>query len=667
MTLSGSYTQGFTNNGAFRLRVEWSAVQDINGNYSNVSANLYLDSLQSWASVYDGTNSTCAITINGNRKTFSNTSTINGNQSKWLGAHGVTVYHNADGSKWFDIYAEHNFDITWNGAYVGNVGVYGSDWLNTIPRATTPTLSNYNPLMGETITINLPRASSSFTHYVYHDFWAGTWTQANNEVITGTTFSWTVPLKDYAVRIPNAESGAGRIQVDTWNGGTYIGSKIVNFTAHVPASVLPTVSAEQVTHVETVAGLAAKFNAYVQLKSKIRATVAGTGAMIDGTAVSTIASYKIEMNGQIFNVADATSEILRNPGNQNIVFTVTDSRGRTASRTVTISALAYSPPVLSILKASRCDADGTLNDEGEYAKVTIGATLSSVSNLNDKTFTISKKTVTTEIWIDENIPSGAYAIETDVIISGISGNNAWDIKFTVADYFSSASKTMQLSTAFSLIDYFNGGKGLAFGKVAEKEGFENDLKTWFTGGIETVALPTGDGTLLYWQDVPGGYYHAVIGSVAGQPSPSGLIQVIRYETDFSAIWHDLTSRNVYRLYGSAAAINGWTLISGAPVTFAPPLLNSWVNYGDGFAAAEYWKDSDNVVHITGLIKDGGVADGTVIFTLPVGFRPGLKELFPSTLSSGTGRIDVNDNGNVVVKIASATYTSLAGISFLAKN
>ena len=669
MALSGSFTQGFSNNGAFRLRVEWSATQNINENYSTVTAHLYIDSLQSWASVYDATSSSTSLSINGNTKYFSNNSTINAWQSKWMGSHTVTVYHTNDGSKWFDIYATHNFDITWNGSYIGVVDVYGSAWLNTIPRASVPTVATTGIQYGDNIHVNLNRASEEFTHYVSIDI-------GNVKTDIGTmdrhtnSFDFVLPL-DWCARIPTLNSNSGKFTVHTYNGnGGYIGTNEVWFTATVPASVVPTISAEQVTHVESVEGLASKFNAYVQSKSKIRATAAGTGAFVGGVQCSSIVGHKIEMNGQIFNSNDATSEVLNVAGSQTIKYTVTDSRGRTASRTVTISALPYSPPVLSLLKASRCDADGTPNDEGECAKVTIGAAVSAVNNLNDKIFTISKKTVTSEIWTNQDIASASYTIETDVIISDISGNNAWDIKFTVTDYFSTddkVSKTMQLSTAFSLIDYFNGGKGLAFGKVAEKEGFENNLKTWFTGGIETIALPPGDGTLLYWQDVPGGFYHAVLGSVAGQPSPSGVVHVIRNETYFSALWCDLTSRNVYRLYGSTAAINGWTLISGEPVTYAPTLLNSWVNYGDGFATVEYWKDADKVVHISGLIKDGGTADGTVIFTLPAGFRPGLKELFPSTLSSGTGRIDVNDNGNVVAKIVSAAYTSLSGISFLAKN
>ena len=666
MALSGTLTKGFTNNGAFRLRLVWSATQDISGNYSTVWADLYIDSLQSWASVYDGTSSACNININGNNKSFSNTSTLNGNQSKKLGSHSATIYHNADGTKQFTISASHNFDITWNGAYVGNVSVSGNASLNTIPRATTPTLSNSNPTMGDTITISLPRASTSFTHYVFHDFWAGTWTQINTTAV-GTSLSWTVPLKEYAQRMQNAEKGGGRIQVDTYNGGTFIGSKIVNFTATVPASVVPTISAEQVTHAETVAGLATKFANYVQGKSKIRATVAGTGAMVEGVSVSTITGYKIQMNGQTYNTHDATSFELVNAGAQDIIYTVTDSRGRTASRTVSISPLAYKPPILSVLGASRCEADGTPNDEGEFAKVTIGATISELSNLNDKTFTVSKKPVTSEIWTNQNVPSTTYTIATTIIIDGISGNNAWDIKFSVQDYFSTASKTMQLSTAFSLIDYFNGGKGLAFGKVAEKDGFENHLKTWFTGGIEAIPLPSGDGSLAYWQTVKGGYYYATLGFVNGQPTPSGLIQVIRLGTDFSVLWNDLTSQKVYRLYGSDTIINGWNLISGVPVTFIPTLLNNWLHFDTGFVKASYWKDSDNMVHIRGLIRNGATSSGTIIFTLPVGYRPSYREIFTVNIDGGSGRIDVLADGSVMLQIASAGYTSLSGISFLAEN
>ena len=682
MALSGTFTKGFTNNGAFRLRLEWSATQDISGNYSTVWADLFIDSLQSWASVSDATSSACAITINGSTKTFYNTSTLSGYGSKKLGSHGVVVYHNADGTKQFTISASHNFDITWNGAYVGNVSVSGSAWLNTIPRATTPTLSNSNPTMGDTITINLPRASDSFTHYIFHDFLAGTWTQINATAV-GTSLNWTVPLKDYALRIPNAEKGGGRIQVDTYNGGTFIGSKIVNFTAKVPASVVPTISAGQVTHAETVTGLATKFANYVQGKSKIRATVAGTGAMVDGVSVSTITGYKIQMNGQTFNTNDATSSEVLNAGTQNIIYTVTDSRGRTASRTVNISPLAYKPPILSVLSASRCEADGTPNDEGEFAKVTIGATLSALNNLNDKIFTLSKKPVTSETWTNQNVPSATYTIATTMIIDGISGNNAWDIKLSVQDYFYTGdviSKTMRLSTAFSLIDYFNGGKGLAFGKVAEKDGFENNLKTWFRGGIEAIPLPSGDNGLAYWQALKGGFYKLADGTLSGQPTPWGAVNVYRTVTDGIAECISYTTAERWYLRFTASSVGSWVKVQNEIPKmdiFQPTLRAGMRHYtqvaGGGYNYIKYYKTYDGMVGMTGLlyIEPGYRTHGVVICQLPAGYRPAGTVIYNqrSDSSAENSRIEIHGGGEVIFASPSnsASWVSFGGIQFPAEN
>ena len=679
MALSGTFTKGFTNNGAFRLRLEWSATQDISGNYSTVWADLFIDSLQSWASVSDATSSACAITINGSTKTFYNTSTLSGYGSKKLGSHGVVVYHNADGTKQFTISASHNFDITWNGAYVGNVSVSGSAWLNTIPRATTPTLSNSNPTMGDTITINLPRASDSFTHYIFHDFLAGTWTQINATAV-GTSLNWTVPLKDYALRIPNAEKGGGRIQVDTFNGGTFIGSKIVNFTAKVPASVVPTISAGQVTHAETVTGLATKFANYVQGKSKIRATVAGTGAIIDGVSVSSIVGYKIQMNGQTYNTKDATSSELLNAGAQNIIFTVTDSRGRSASRTVTISPLAYKSPILSVLSASRCNSDGTANDDGSYVKATIGASIANVNNLNDKIFKVSKKPVASGTWTDQTIASGTWTISTFTILSAIDGNFAWDIKFTVQDYFTTISKTVQVSTAFSLVDYFNGGKGLAFGKVAEKEGFENNLKTYFTGGIEAIPLPSGDNGLAYWQALKGGFYKLSGGTLSGQPTPWGSVNVYRTVTDGIAECISYTTAERWYLRFSASGVSSWVKVQNEIPKmdiFQPTLRAGMRHYqdklGGGFNRVKFYKTYDGMVGMTGLlyIEPAYRTQGVVICQLPAGYRPAGTVIYNQRSDSPVenSKIEIHGTGEIIFASPSnsASWISFGGIQFPAEN
>lgn len=55
--------------------------------------------------------------------------------------------------------------------------------------------------------------------------------------------------------------------------------------------------------------------------------------------------------------------------------------------------------------------------------------------------------------------------------------------------------------------------------------------------------------------------------------------------------------------------------------FAPTLLNSWVLNDAANFPVRYSKNAEGVVRITGEIKDGVRTPGTIIFTLPDGFRP----------------------------------------------
>jgi hypothetical protein len=109
---------------------------------------------------------------------------------------------------------------------------------------------------------------------------------------------------------------------------------------------------------------------------------------------------------------------------------------------------------------------------------------------------------------------------------------------------------------------------------------------------------------------------------------------------------------------------------------APSLLNGWVNYGGNYLPASYWKDKNGVVHLSGLIKNGTTAAGTTLFVLPAGYRPAGVEIHinhsPNYVSGQRQfdfvRIDVYHDGNVVLQtVASASWISLAGISFKAEN
>jgi len=87
-------------------------------------------------------------------------------------------------------------------------------------------------------------------------------------------------------------------------------------------------------------------------------------------------------------------------------------------------------------------------------------------------------------------------------------------------------------------------------------------------------------------------------------------------------------------YGLGGGPTAW-----AGVTFQ----NSWTNYGSSYQNAQYRKLGD-VVQARGAVKSGTV--GTVIFTLPAGFRPPAKTVFPADLNGAYGRLEVGTDGTV---------------------
>ena len=75
----------------------------------------------------------------------------------------------------------------------------------------------------------------------------------------------------------------------------------------------------------------------------------------------------------------------------------------------------------------------------------------------------------------------------------------------------------------------------------------------------------------------------------------------------------------------------------------PAFENSWFNKGDPYAAVAFCKDTAGFIHLFGR-SIGGIAD-TVIFTLPVDYRPGKYQEYP-VRSNGTYGIAIDTDGTV---------------------
>lgn len=95
--------------------------------------------------------------------------------------------------------------------------------------------------------------------------------------------------------------------------------------------------------------------------------------------------------------------------------------------------------------------------------------------------------------------------------------------------------------------------------------------------------------------------------------------------------------------------------------------DGWTNYGERYNPAAYFKDSMGIVHLRGLVKNGGLGYDKTIFTLPVGYRPEHRQLFVNCRhDQASGRADVETDGRVIPISGSSTWFSLDGLTFRAK-
>ncbi len=496
MADSGTITQAIRT--GYQLRITWSVgSQSVANNTSSVTAKVQLVSTGSSYTINSSASKSGSLTINGTKYTFTFTAALSGNQTKTIFTKTVTVAHNADGTKTCAFSATAGINVTLSGTYYGNVTASGSGTFDTIARASTISSVTSSVAINGTneVTVNITRAASSFTHTVVFSF--GSYSKTTTGV--GTSTSYAIPTS-WINAMPSATTGTAKVTVTTYSGSTKIGSAVSkNFTVTVPSSVVPTISG--VTISEAVSGLAAQFGGYVQGKSKLAVKITAAGAYS-----STIKSYKTTIQGASFTAASFTSGVLAKSGSSTITITVTDSRGRTASTTRSLTVIAYAAPKILSFQGFRCLQDGTENYEGTFISAAINFSISPVGNKNTAAYTLEYKLQTATTWTA--LTSGSVYAFNDSIVSasGLFGqDNSFDIRLSVTDYFTTVRSTFEIPTAFTLIDYNASGHGIAFGKVSEiSEGMEIDLpmsiyKYIYMGGIKK----TDEEKDIYFQTTDG--------------------------------------------------------------------------------------------------------------------------------------------------------------------
>lgn len=451
------------------LKFNWVQVaQSTANNYTTINWSLQLVS-GSAGQIISSAQKSWSVNVNGTAYSGKNSVAIGNNATVTLASGQTTITHNSDGSKSFSYSFSQEFGITFAGASIGTKSGSGTGTLNIIPRATTPTLSTTSADMGTAIVISTPRASADFTHDLAYSFAGGAYIAIATGVATQQT--WTIPLS-LANSIPNTTNGTVTIRCITKNGGTEIGTKTALLTAKVPATVVPSISS--VTHAEANTGTVVGIGAYVQSKSKVKVTITASGA-----SGSTIKSYTSTFEGKNYAGASFTTDTVNSGGTRNIVTTVTDSRGRTATKTTSLSVLTYEAPKITNFHVARYTSSGVANQEGTYAWIQLAYSVTSLNSKNTAAAKVEYKKSTDSTWLTlYNLDDLSRNSTLKPTGTTFSTDYQWDFRISLSDAFtpadSPATYTTYIPSGAVILDIKADGKGISFFKTSTKNGVDID-------------------------------------------------------------------------------------------------------------------------------------------------------------------------------------------------
>lgn len=320
--------------------------------------------------------------------------------------------------------------------------------------------------LGETLRISIQGAGSGRTHTLTY--------KIGEDVVrtvtdVGASDSYALPL-DLANYITTSTSATMTIVCETFMDGTSQGTASTTAGITVPESVKPTISS--VTAAETVSGWPSTLSGkWVQGVSKPQLTITASGAY-----GSSIARYSTTLNNQTVQGAAPKFGQLSASGNLVATTTVTDTRGRTATYSLTLAVLAYAPPQISGFQISRCDESGNYQDSGTYARISAVVLISSLEGLNTFWARPDYKANGSASWITSGakIADGATSLNITNQLLGFGGifdeMTGYNFRLYVVDALTTSIAYNELPTRAIVWDVSSSGRSIGIGVEAGTDG-----------------------------------------------------------------------------------------------------------------------------------------------------------------------------------------------------
>lgn len=518
----------------------------------------------------------------------------------------TTVSHNADGSKSISVSASFSCDNT--SYYAPRTGsCSGSLTLTTIPRASSISIDSPSIECGNTININGSSASKNFTHKIY-----ATWNGKTSELVTiasGTTtpsFSYTIPTA-WEKDLPNSTSGIATFTLETFSGSNSVGSKSVNATIKVRSGVVPSIDSIKITDANSVC---AGIGQIIQSQSRLKFAITYSGAQ-----GSTVTSVSTKFEGQTYNSSSFTTGTVQGSGTLSYVITITDSRGRTASKSGSVTVSAYSSPSLTNVTAKRANSSYVVDEaSGTYALLHFKVGFTSLTGKNVTSFYIQYRASGTSSWTKINSWDNNYTLEQDYKAGNLftSTTSTYEIAFGVKDSFMSdySWKVVTVTPTYTLINFGKDGKSLTFfgqdGNSANTLTINGDLAiNSVKENTSSTKLLVANGSTVMYRD-----WNKLVNSIKSAMYPVGSVYItynnVNPGTFLGGTWERFGQGRT--LVGEGTGNDGSTSMSFTANSTGGSYKH---NHIYGIKVNEYYSVTSNLrVRKSDGSWQGGIRDGT---------------------------------------------------------
>lgn len=567
--------------------------------------------------------------------------------------------------------------------------------------ASTITCSNFTIGNEASTTVTLSNSVSGIKNTL-EVIYGGT----TREILLNNSSSmskvWEPNLATYAPLAANAKYINVTLKCTTTYGTSTWGTSTKTVKLTFPSSgydsIVPAISSATAAVVNSNASLPnlSLFSVYIQGYSKLSVSVAtNSNASTSGNRYgSTIASYSLAVDGKTYNGTNSeagvtsfnlTSDPITSSGDIPYTFTVTDSRGYTASTSGTITVQPYSMPAITSYVLDRRNNSSIPADDGTRLYASAAVSLPAVMKTSlptglENTLVAAFKVGNSET--EEEMASGANITTADLLLAAtLDADKTYTARITITDALGNeATETAIIPAANWALKFTASTSAVTacgIGKAPEDTNVLEIPSDWeFRRGVgaaaENALFPSGGHYFKIYDSV--GKLGLTVGSASisdawnalgensiliapesdfasGQVPVSyvGTVEIVRRDTNYGTIhfYRTGTTANAdYRMFVQAGVpTNTWTRI----VTDAPSMLGDMLLVDTVDSAALSISAGGTEAITASAAKTGYTPIGVVGWSLP-GSGSSYAAVFRCYLSGTTLNASIRSVNSAITSL-----------------